>query len=287
MTRGVAIVTGAGRGVGRATAERLARDGYVVVTGVRDLDRAHEEYGKQPGIQLVQLDVTNPAHIADAVALAEDFAGGAIDVLVNNAGHAMMGAQENGDLDAARAMFETNLWGAAAMVQAVVPGMREAGRGTVVTVSSIGARLTNPLIGFYHGSKYALSAFSEALAAEVGHFGVRVIMIEPGMIDTDFPKATVLSGDVTDPQSPYAPLFTDLRAGFGAWRERDDASTAESCAQVICDAIAMSDPPMRIVVGEDAEELDRYLHESADDHEFQGHLREFLNLDWPPVPPRP
>jgi len=287
MTRGVAIVTGAGRGVGRATAERLARDGYVVVTGVRDLDRAHEEYGKQPGIQLVQLDVTNPAHIADAVALAEDFAGGPIDVLVNNAGHAMMGAQENGDLDAARAMFETNLWGAAAMVQAVVPGMREAGRGTVVTVSSIGARLTNPLIGFYHGSKYALSAFSEALAAEAGHFGVRVIMIEPGMIDTDFPKATVLSADVTDPQSPYAPLFTDLRAGFGAWRERDDASTAESCAQVICDAIAMSDPPMRIVVGEDAEELDRYLHESADDHEFQGHLRAFLNLDWPPVPPRP
>lgn len=286
MTRGVAIVTGAGRGVGRATAERLARGGYVVVTGVRDLDRAREEYGKQPGIQLVQLDVTNQAHIDDAVALAEDFAGGPIDVLVNNAGHAMMGAQENGDLQAARAMFETNLWGAAAMVQAVVPGMRAAGRGTVVTVSSIGARLSNPLVGFYHGSKYALSAFSEALAAEAGHFGVRVIMIEPGMINTDFPKATVLSDDVTDPGSPYAPLFTDLRAGFGAWRERDDASTAESCAEVIWDAINMDDPPMRIVVGEDAEELDRYLRESADDHEFQQHLRAFLKLDWPPVPPR-
>lgn len=285
MTRGVAIVTGAGRGVGRATAERLARDGYVVVTGVRDLDRAREEYGKQPGIQLVQLDVTNQTHIDDAVALAEDFAGGPIDVLVNNAGHAMMGAQENGSLDAARAMFETNLWGAAAMVQAVVPAMREAGRGTVVTVSSIGARLTNPLIGFYHGSKYALSAFSEALAAEVGHFGVRVIMIEPGMINTDFPKATVLGDDITDPQSPYAPLFADLRAGFGAWRERDDASTAESCAAVIGDAIAMDHPPMRIVVGDDAVELDGYIKGSKDDEEFQGHLREFLGLDWPPVPP--
>ena len=286
MTRGVAIVTGAGRGVGRATAERLARGGYAVVTGVRDLDRAHVEYGTQAGIHLVELDVTNQAHIDHAAALAEDIAGGPIDLLVNNAGHAMMGAQENGDLAAARAMFETNLGGAAALVQAVVPGMREAGRGTVVTVSSIGARLTNPLIGFYHGSKYALSAFSEALAGEVGHFGVRVIMIEPGMINTDFPKATVLSGDITDPTSPYAPLFADLRAGFGAWRERGDASTAASCAEVIWDAVNMDDPPMRIVVGEDARQLERALRESADDEQFQAQLRAFLGLDWPPAPPR-
>ncbi len=285
MTRGVAIVTGAGRGVGRATAERLARGGYVVVTGVRDLDRAHEEYGKQPGIQLVQLDVTNPAHIADAVALAHDFSDGPIDLLVNNAGYAMMGAQENGDLAAAREMFETNLWGAAAMVQAVVPAMREAGRGTVVTVSSIGARLTNPLVGFYHASKYALNALSEALSMEVGHFGVRVIMIEPGMIATDFPKATVLTGNVTDPDSPYAPLFGDLRAGFGAWRERDDASTAESCAEVIWNAVNDPHAPIRIVVGDDAAELDRAVRESADDHEFQERLRGFLKLDWPPAPP--
>ena len=285
MTRGVAIVTGAGRGVGRATAERLARGGYVVVTGVRDLDRAHEEYGKQPGIQLVQLDVTNPAHIADAVALAHDFSDGPIDLLVNNAGHAMMGAQENGDLAAAREMFETNLWGAAAMVQAVVPAMREAGRGTVVTVSSIGARLTNPLVGFYHASKYALNALSEALSMEAGHFGVRVIMIEPGMIATDFPKATVLTGNVTDPDSPYAPLFGDLRAGFGAWRERDDASTAESCAEVIWNAVNDPNAPIRIVVGDDAAELDRAVRESADDHEFQERLRGFLKLNWPPAPP--
>jgi NAD(P)-dependent dehydrogenase (short-subunit alcohol dehydrogenase family) len=271
--------------VGRATAERLARGGYVVVTGVRDLDRAHEEYGKQPGIQLVQLDVTNPAHIADAVALAHDFSDGPIDLLVNNAGYAMMGAQENGDLAAAREMFETNLWGAAAMVQAVVPAMREAGRGTVVTVSSIGARLTNPLVGFYHASKYALNALSEALSMEVGHFGVRVIMIEPGMIATDFPKATVLTGNVTDPDSPYAPLFGDLRAGFGAWRERDDASTAESCAEVIWNAVNDPHAPIRIVVGDDAAELDRAVRESADDHEFQERLRGFLKLDWPPAPP--
>lgn len=287
MSEGVAIITGAGRGVGRATAERLARGGYRVVAGVRDLPRAREEHGEVAGIDLVQLDVTDQDHVDAAVAHAHDLAGGPVDVLVNNAGHAMMAPQESGDLGVARAMFETNLWGAAAMVQAVVPGMRVAGRGTVVTVSSIGARLSNPLIGFYHGSKYALAAFSEALANEVGHFGVRVIMIEPGMIDTDFPSATVLSGDVTDPDSPYAPLFQDLRAGFGAWRARDDASTAQSCAEVIWDAIRSDAPPMRIVVGDDAAELDRAIRGSADDHQFQERLRAFLDLDWPPVPPAP
>ncbi len=288
MSQGVAIVTGAGRGVGRATAERLARGGYQVVAGVRDIDRAHDEYGDQPGITLATLDVTRDADIRSAVAVATGLAGGgAIDVLVNNAGHAMMAAQENGDLQVARAMFETNLWGAAAMVQAVVPAMREARRGTVVTVSSIGARLTNPLIGFYHGSKYALASFSEALANEVGHFGVRVVMIEPGMIDTDFPSATVPSGGVTDPDSPYAPLVQDLRAGFAAWRARDDASTAQSCAEVIWDAIASDAPPMRIVVGDDARELDRALHEAPDDYAFQARAREFLGIDWPPVPPAP
>lgn len=287
MTRGIALVTGAGRGVGRATAERLARGGYVVVAGVRDIARAREEYGDPPGIHLVELDVTNPAHVVSATEIATDIAGGgAIDVLVNNAGYAMMGAQENGDLDQARQMFETNVWGAASMVQAFVPAMREAGRGTVVTVSSIGARLTNPLVGFYHASKYALNALSEALSMEVGHFGVRVIMIEPGMIDTDFPGATVLTGGVTDPESPYAPLFADLRAGFGKWRERPDASTAESCAGVIWDAIHADPPPLRVVVGEDAAELDAAIRTSAGDAEFQERLRRFLGLTWPPGPPR-
>lgn len=286
MTRGVALVTGAGRGVGRATAERLARGGYVVVAGVRDLDRAREEYGDPPGIHLVQLDVTVPAHIAHAAEIAADLAGGgAIDLLVNNAGHAMMAPQESGALDAARAMFETNVWGAAAIVQAVVPAMREARRGTVVTVSSIGARLTNPLVGFYHASKYALAALSEALSVELGPFGVRVIMIEPGMIDTDFPSATTLSGDVTDPSSPYAPLFADLRAGFGRWRERDDASTAGSCAEAIWDAVHADVPPIRVVVGDDAAELDRAIRESVDDVEFQARIRGFLDLDWAPQPP--
>ncbi len=286
MTDRIALVTGAGRGVGRATAERLARGGYRVVAGVRDLPRARSEYGDAPGVHLVQLDVTRPDEVEQAVAVATDLAGGGpIDVLVNNAGYAMMGAQENGDLQVAREMFETNVWGAAAMVQAVAPAMREARRGTIVAVSSIGARLSNPLVGFYHASKYALSALCESLSVEMAPFGVRVVMIEPGMIDTGFPAATRLTGDVLDPASPYAPLFADLRAGFAAWRERPDASTADSCAQAIWDAIHADPPPIRVVVGDDAAVLDRAVRTSADDAEFQERLRGFLGLDWPPAPP--
>lgn len=286
MSDPIALVTGAGRGVGRATAERFARGGYRVVAGVRDIDRARDNYGDQPGITLVQLDVTRPDQIEQAVATATELAGGgAIDVLVNNAGYAMMGPQESGDLQVAREMFETNLWGAAAMVQAVAPAMREARRGTIVTVSSIGARLSNPLVGFYHASKYALSALSEALSVEMAPFGVRVVMIEPGMIDTDFPSATRLTGGVTDPDSPYAPLFGGLRAGFAAWRERPDASTGESCAEVIWESVHSDPVPIRVVVGDDAAELDRAIRTSPDDAEFQRRQRAFLGLDWAPAPP--
>ncbi len=258
----------------------------MVVAGVRDVARAHDEYGEAPGVHLVRLDVTCPDDVVSAVGVATDLAGGAaIDVLVNNAGFAMMGAQENGDLQVAREMFETNVWGAAAMVQAVAPGMREARRGTIVAVSSIGARLSNPLVGFYHASKYALSAMSEALSVEMGPFGVRVVMIEPGMIDTDFPRATRLTGNVTDPGSPYAPLFADLRAGFAAWRESPDGSTAESCAEAIWDAIHADSPPIRLVVGNDAAVLHAALRESADDADFQRRQQSFLGLHWAPAPP--
>lgn len=287
MSAPVAIVTGAGQGVGRATAELLAREGYVVVAGVRDLERARHDYGHQPGIHLARLDVTQPDDVAAAVALAEGLAGGAVDVLVNNAGHAMMAAQEDGDIDAARAMFEVNVWGAARMVQAVVPGMRAARRGTVVTVSSIGARITWPLVAFYHASKYALSALVEGLAFEVAPFGIRVGMIEPGMIDTEFSRATVVSGQVTDPESEYAHLFQGLRGGFGAWRQRDDTSSAGDCARAVWDIISSDDPPIRMPVGGDAELLDGVIRGATDDLVLHDHIREFLGVDWPRVPPAP
>ena len=123
------------------------------------------------------------------MAAAERHAGGALACLVSNAAYGVLGAVEEVDLAEVRAMFETNVFGAAAVLQGVVPGMRAAGGGSVVFVSSIGARFANPLLGMYHASKYALSAIAEALAVEGRPFGIRVSTVEPGMVDTEFPKA--------------------------------------------------------------------------------------------------
>ena len=159
MTGGepTALVTGAGRGIGRACAQAFRDQGWRAVAGVRDVAAAEQAYAGT-GVLVVRLDVADPASVAEGVAAAERHAGGALACLVSNAAYGVLGAVEEVDLAEVRAMFETNVFGAAAVVQGVVPGMRAAGGGSVVFVSSIGARFANPLLGMYHASKYALAA---------------------------------------------------------------------------------------------------------------------------------
>jgi NAD(P)-dependent dehydrogenase (short-subunit alcohol dehydrogenase family) len=270
------LVTGAGRGVGKACAERFVSLGWKVVAGVRDLARARDEYADNPALRLVQLDVTDHDQIRVGLAEALAFCDGRIDCLVNNAGYALMGAQEDADLAEVRAMFETNFFGAAAVTQAVLPVMRAAGGGSVIQVSSIGDRLTNPLLGFYHASKYAMLAASEALAAEGHEHGIRVSVIEPGMIDTDFPKATRVSGSLMSPEGPYALQFAELRASFGAWRAME-VSSADDVAEVITTAATEPDPPFRIVVGLDGQALARARAESDDPQAWKSAFTRFLH----------
>ena len=214
------LVTGASRGIGRAVVELFSDSGWRVVAGVREPAAAEQAYAERPGVIVTHLDVTDPESIRAGVAVAERHAGGALTCVVSNAGYAVLGAVEDADLDEVRRMFETNFFGAAAVVQAALPAMREAGRGSVVFVSSIGARMSNPLLGMYHASKYALSAMAEALAVECRAFGIHVASIEPGMVATDFPKATRPTGALSRGEGPYLPLLVGLRKGFGEWRER-------------------------------------------------------------------
>lgn len=275
------LVTGAGRGIGRAAVELFDDAGWRVVAGVRDLDGARAAHAGRPGVHVVSLDVTDAAQVRAAVAEAERIAGGALACVVSNAGYAVLGAVEDADLDEARAMFETNFFGAAAVLQAALPAMREAGGGTVVVVSSIGARISNPLLGMYHASKYALSAMAEALAVEGRPFGIRVVTLEPGMVDTDFPKATRPTGAVSRGEGPYVPLLGQIRAGFGAWRERNP-TPPEFVARFALDAATREgEGPFRIAVGPDAEDLAAARTGAADDLEWQERLLEFLQIDWP------
>jgi NAD(P)-dependent dehydrogenase (short-subunit alcohol dehydrogenase family) len=273
------LVTGAGRGIGRATAEAFLEAGWRVVAGVRDVAGARGVYAERPDLRIVRLDVTEPASVVEGVAAAHEHAGGALGCVVSNAGYAVLGAVEDVDLDEVRAMFETNLFGAAAVLQQALPPMREAGGGVVVFVSSIGARFSNPLLGMYHASKYGLSALAEALAVEGGPFGIRVASIEPGMVDTDFPRATRMTGAVARGEGPYAALGVELRAGFGRWR-RNHPTTGQDVAAAVVAATLDPACPFRVPVGDDARLLSALRQSITDDRVWRHELLEFLEIDW-------
>lgn len=263
-----ALVTGAARGIGRATVLALAERGWQVVAGVRDptsVDFAHA------AVTVVQLDVTDSASVRQGVAAAEAVAGGALDAVVSNAGYALLGAVEDVAMDEVRAVFETNTFGALAVVQAALPGMREAGGGAVVFVSTIGASLPTPLLGAYRASKAALNSLADVLALEGRPFGIRVGRVEPGMVATEFSKATRRSGSITDPDGPYTPLGAALFAGMGRWRARYESTADEVAAEIVR---IVEDPAAEQVtlVGDDAKELS-----GAD----EDGILAFLEAEWP------
>ncbi len=183
-----AIVTGAARGIGRATAEHLAKKGWPVYATARRVESVADLEGA--GCRTLALDVTDEASMQTAVFAVEQ-AEGAVGALVNNAGYSQSGAVESVKLDDVRAQFETNVFGLIRMSQLVLPGMRRQGWGRIVNVGSMGGKLTFPGGGIYHATKYAVEAISDAMRFEVKGFGVDVALIEPGLIRTDFAAAAV------------------------------------------------------------------------------------------------
>lgn len=173
------LVTGASSGIGYDTAKALAAAGYEVFAAARrvELMEPLREFGVTP----VHLDVTSEDSIAACLAIV-----GQVDVLVNNAGYGYFGAIENVPLDDARRQLEVNLFGLAALCRAVLPGMRSRGKGRIINVSSVAGRGVLYFGGWYHVSKYAVEAFSDALRMEMKPFGVDVVLVEPGGIHTDW-----------------------------------------------------------------------------------------------------
>jgi NAD(P)-dependent dehydrogenase (short-subunit alcohol dehydrogenase family) len=198
------LITGCSTGIGRATAERLRAAGFPVVATARkvealaDLERA--------GCTTLPLDVTDEASMRAAVDAA-----GPLYALVNNAGYSQSGPVEEVPLDAARRQFETNVFGAMRMAQLVLPKMREQGEGRIVNISSMGANFVFPGGGWYHATKTALDALTDALRFEVAGFGVRVVSIQPGLIKTEFAEAATSSMDgTTSDDGPYGAFNAGL-----------------------------------------------------------------------------
>jgi len=196
------LITGCSSGIGHATAERLARSGLTVYATARRTE-AIAGLG-DVGCRLLELDVTDEESMRIAVEAVEA-AEGAVGVLVNNAGYSLSGAIESVPLDEVRRQFETNVFGLVRLSQLVLPGMRRQGFGRIVNVSSMGGRLTFPGGGFYHASKHAVEAISDALRFEVQGFGVDVVVIEPGLIRSGFAEAAVgtIAARSEDPEGPY------------------------------------------------------------------------------------
>jgi NAD(P)-dependent dehydrogenase (short-subunit alcohol dehydrogenase family) len=182
------LVTGCSSGIGAATAEHLAAKGWTVYASARK--PATLASLAEKGCRTLALDVTDEESMKAAVAAVEE-AEGAVGVLVNNAGYSQSGAIEDVAIDSVRRQFDTNVFGLVRMTQLVLPGMRRQGWGKVVNVSSMGANFTFPGGGFYHSTKYAVEAISDALRFEVRDFGVDVVIIQPGIIRTNFDQAAV------------------------------------------------------------------------------------------------
>jgi len=205
---GAVLITGCSSGIGRETARRLAGLGWTVYATARRRDSI-ADLGAA-GCSTLALDVTDEDSMRAAVAAVEAEQG-AVGALVNNAGYSQSGALETLPTERVRAQFETNVFGLLRMCQLVLPAMRAAGRGRIVNVSSMGGKLVFPGGGAYHASKHAVEALSDALRFEVRNFGVRVVIVEPGLITTNFGETAAGSlpepagGDGTEgPEDPYA-----------------------------------------------------------------------------------
>src|SRR5215218_104730 len=196
------LITGCSTGIGRATAERLADDGWNVHATARRLE-AIEELGKR-GCKTGELDVTDEHSMENAVAEVEK--DGPIGALINNAGYSQSGAIETIPMDSVRRQFETNVFGLMRMCQLVLPSMREASSGKIVNLSSMGGKLTFPGGGVYHATKHAVEALSDALRFEVKEFGIDVVVIEPGLITTEFADTALgsISETETETAGPYS-----------------------------------------------------------------------------------
>jgi NAD(P)-dependent dehydrogenase (short-subunit alcohol dehydrogenase family) len=252
------LVTGCSSGIGRATALQLVEKGYAVWATARRRESIADLAEK--GCRTLSLDVTDEASMVAAVRAVEAEAG-PVGVLVNNAGYSQSGAVESVPMERVRAQFETNVFGLVRLTQLVLPGMRAQRWGRVVNVSSMGGRLVFPGGGFYHASKYAVEAISDALRFEVRGFGVAVVLIEPGLIKTGFSEAavTAMGAPGNGGDDPYAAFHEAVaratKESYETGLTAKLTGTPEDVARVIEKAIAADRPKARYTVGGSAKLL--------------------------------
>lgn len=258
------LITGCSTGIGRAMAVELGRRGYAVIATARRVDSITD----LDAVLHLPLDVTNDTSVRAAVEAA-----GRIDVLVNNAGLGCWGPIETVPFEEVRRLFETNVLGVVRMVQAVLPGMRARAEGAIVNISSMAGRgRGGPCLGYYSASKHALEVISQALRLEVGHLGIRVVLIEPGAIESNFPQNRIVGKMDEPPYQEIGRLFNERIR-----RSRATAYPSSHVAEIVAKALEAERPPLRWLGSPDAEEMAR-RSEDLSDEEYEARMRASLGL---------
>lgn len=242
------LITGASSGLGAALADHALERGDNVVVAARRTDRLAQIAATAPDRVLAQhMDVTDPASVKAAIAAAEDRFSG-IDVLVNNAGYGIVGAVEETPDAELRAMMETNFFGAVTVTGAALPGMRARRKGAIVMISSLGGQLSFSGFGPYSASKFAMEGLTEALAQEVAPFGLKAMIVEPGVLRTEF-------ADTALRHMPRIDAYDDVVGGTREFAKNmhgtQDGDPARA-AQAIARALDSETPPLRLALGHDA-----------------------------------
>jgi len=269
----VAIVTGSSSGIGFATSVLLARNGIYTYASMRNTAKVNaiNDIAKKENLplQVIQLDVTDDKSVKNAVnkVLEEKKQ---IDILVNNAGYGLIGCVEDLSMDEIKAQFETNLFGIIRVTQAVLPTMRKQKHSIIVNVSSIAGRIGFPASPAYISTKFALEGLSESMRYELEPFGIKVVIVEPGVVRTNFMNASVLAKKALDPNSPYAQITQKVGAGFRLLLEH--GTPTEEVAKAILKAVTAENPEPRYLVGNDAAII-MEARKSMSDAEFEKFMK--------------
>ncbi len=248
----VIIITGASSGIGKAAAVQLLQEGFVVYAMARRIEMMDDL--KKLGAKVVKLDVTSDFSMVEAVNFVKNDAG-RIDGLVNNAGYGSYGAVEEVNLDEARRQFEVNVFGLARMSQLVIPIMREQMSGTIVNITSIGGKIYMPFGGWYHSTKHAVEGLSDCLRLEMEPFGIKVVIVEPGPVKTEWDSIAadhLIKSSGNGVYQKAAKGFAKMLAGS---YEGNNASTPDVIAATIVNAIKSKNPKTRYATGKMAKVL--------------------------------
>ncbi|MCC6482369.1 MAG: oxidoreductase [Sphingomonadaceae bacterium] len=242
----IALVTGASSGMGKRIAERLITDGYLVYVAARNVDKMADL--TQLGAIPLRMDISKDDEIVAAAQTILEKSG-RVDVLVNNAGYGLYGPVEEIGLDEARYQFEVNVFGPARLTQLLLPAMRARGAGTIVNITSMGGKIYTVLGAWYHATKHALEGWSDSLRLEAEPFGIRVVVIEPGLIETGFGAAASQGILERSGTGPYAKMAQSVAASMTRSYGHGQGTNPKVIADVVGDAVRSARPKTRYAAG--------------------------------------